>query len=86
MTAGSGKARSVRAVHGRAQIASDPAYIKAFAAELREKYPREHLLDLYARFAARVCARENDCKLGLLLARTEIQGGPDLSSACAPGV
>lgn len=47
-----GDARSVNAVHGRAKITADPTYIAAFAADLREKYSREHLLDLYTRFAS----------------------------------
>ncbi len=46
------KARSVSAVHGRAKIAPDPAYVKDFAADLREKHSRDQLLDLYGRFAA----------------------------------
>ena len=45
------KARSVSAVHGRAKITPDPEYVKGFAADLRGKYSREHLLDLYSRFA-----------------------------------
>jgi len=51
MSAESANARSVSAVHARTEIAPDPIYVKAFAADLREKYSREHLLDLYGRFA-----------------------------------
>lgn len=52
MSAEPANARSVSAVHARAEIAPDPAYVKAFAADLRGKYSRDHLLDLYSRFAA----------------------------------
>ena len=45
------KTRSVSAVHARAKISPDASYVKAFADELREKYSRDHLLDLYCRFA-----------------------------------
>ncbi len=52
MKSGTKDARSVSAVHGRAKIAPDPPYVKAFAGDLREKYSREQLLDVYGRFAS----------------------------------
>ncbi|MBM4202367.1 MAG: N-acetyltransferase, partial [Gammaproteobacteria bacterium] len=43
--------RVVKAVHGLASATGDPAYISGFAAELREQYSRDSLLELYGRFA-----------------------------------
>jgi galactoside O-acetyltransferase len=51
MNSESVKARSVSAVHARAEVSPDASYVKSFAAELRDKYIRDQLLDLYGRFA-----------------------------------
>ena len=43
-------ARIVPAVHGRREIVADPTYETVLADGLRERYTREALLELYARF------------------------------------
>ena len=52
MSSRPGKARSVSAVHARAEVPPDPAFVKAFADDLRAKYGRDQLLDIYARFSS----------------------------------
>ena len=42
--------RVVPAVHGRTRGGPDPAYVRELAAELREQYTREGLMELYGRF------------------------------------
>lgn len=43
--------RVVPAIHGRREIPADPPYEHALAAGLRERYTRDNLIELYARFA-----------------------------------
>jgi acetyltransferase-like isoleucine patch superfamily enzyme len=44
--------RIVRAVHGLEASPEDPAYERALAEDLRQKYSRDGLVELYTRFAA----------------------------------
>jgi len=44
--------RIVRAVHGLREAPPDPGYVEEFAAELRSRFGRDGLLELYGRFAA----------------------------------
>jgi acetyltransferase-like isoleucine patch superfamily enzyme len=45
-----GDSRQVRAVHGLREATPDPAHVVALAADLRERFGRDALLDLYGRF------------------------------------
>jgi acetyltransferase-like isoleucine patch superfamily enzyme len=46
-----GDVRIVPAVHGRQEIAPDPAYERSLADGLRERYTRAALIELYGRFS-----------------------------------
>jgi galactoside O-acetyltransferase len=45
-------ARVIKAVHGRQEIAADPAFVSALAGHLRTAHSRDELLQHYTRFAA----------------------------------
>jgi acetyltransferase-like isoleucine patch superfamily enzyme len=69
--------RTVEAVHGRKEVAPDPAYVDDLAANLKNSYGRGGLERLYSRFSA------GDSFLDALMRRVILKG---LARSCGNGL